>query len=260
MSEQPIPIYTHYDFYVPAFELKVRGQDLERNIIRDVLSVTYTDSLDKLDSCQITINNWDAESRDFKYSDPGPSGGIFDPGTEVELYMGYIDSSAGAEDSSGLTLMLRGTIVALSPNFPAGGQPTLQVRALNQLYKLHFKQDTQVFENKTDTQIAQAIVDKIVQDQSRQRSQGGQSALDLSLDTGNLSPNDETEHDGPWRSEDRHNASPPAVVDSLVTSSGAHLPRPPASSLAAAQANARRTGGARTIVRSTDGPATRRNE
>src|SRR6266542_600548 len=70
MAEQPIPIYNDYDFYVPAFELKVKGQRLNRDVIRDVISVSYSDSLDKLDSCTITLNNWDAERRDFKYSDP----------------------------------------------------------------------------------------------------------------------------------------------------------------------------------------------
>ncbi|MGD2205798.1 MAG: hypothetical protein PVH17_03370 [Anaerolineae bacterium] len=172
MAENPIPIHTHYDFYVPAFEVKLKGKNLERAVIRDVLSVSYTDSLDKLDSCQLTLNNWDAEKRDFKYIDAK----LFDPGSEIELFMGYYDRG-------GLTLMLRGTIVSLAPDFPAGGQPTLQVRALNQLYKLHFKQETQVFTDKTDSDIAQDVLDKIMQDQNRQRSSSGLPSLNLELET-----------------------------------------------------------------------------
>jgi Bacteriophage probable baseplate hub protein len=174
MTEQPQAIYTNYDFYVPAFELRVKGQSLDRETIRDVISVSYSDSLDKLDACQITLNNWDAEQRSFKYSDPQTAPVNFDPGASIELFMGYYDRG-------GLTLMLRGQIVSIEPDFPAGGQPTLQLRALNQLYKLHFKQETQVFENKTDSQIAQAVIDKIAQDQSRRRSAGGQAALNLEL-------------------------------------------------------------------------------
>jgi phage protein D len=154
MSENPIHIYTDYDFYVPAFEVRIKGRSLDRDVLRDVVSVSYTDSLGRMDSCELTLNNWDADKRDFKYIDSD----LFDPGGQIELYMGYYDKG-------GLTLMLRGTIVSLSPNFPAGGQPTLQVRALNQLYRLHFKQDTQVYENKTDTEIAQAILGKISQEQ-----------------------------------------------------------------------------------------------
>jgi uncharacterized protein len=176
MPENPISISSKYDFYVPAFEVKVKGQSLAREVIRDVLSVSYTDSLDKLDSCQITLNNWDAEKRDFKYSDPQTTPVNFDPGAIIELYMGYYDRG-------GLTLMLRGQVVSLEPDFPAGGQPTLQIRALNQLYKLHFSTETQVYENMTDTQIAQAVVDKIVQDQNQQHSSAGTPPMNLSLET-----------------------------------------------------------------------------
>jgi hypothetical protein len=89
----------------------------------------------------------------------------------------------GYHDRGGLTLMLRGQLVSLEPDFPAGGQPTLQVRALNQLYKLHFRTETQVFEEKTDSEIAQAILDKIMQDQNAQRSSGGRPPLNLELVT-----------------------------------------------------------------------------
>ncbi|MCH8988037.1 MAG: phage late control D family protein [Chloroflexi bacterium] len=177
MADQPVAIYTKYDFYVPAFEVKIGGQTLGDDVVRDVLSVTYTDSLDAMDSFEMTINNWDAEARDFKYVDCD----IFDPGKDVELYMGYLDRG-------GMTLMLRGQIVSLSPDFPAGGQPTLQVRALNELYKLHFKQKTMAFEKKKDSEIAQAVLDSIMQDQS------GRSSLKLELVTSSANSSIEQPH------------------------------------------------------------------
>jgi phage protein D len=160
-SEQPTAVYTHYDFYVPAFELKIKGQSLDREVIRDVLSVTYTDSLDRLDSCQITLNNWDAERREFKYLDQEnyKSPVTFDPGAEIELSMGYYDRG-------GLTLMLRGVITSQAPDFPAGGQPTIQVSALSNLYRLHFRQEVAIYEDKTDSAIAQDVVDKIKEQHS----------------------------------------------------------------------------------------------
>ena len=30
MAENPVPIYTDYDFYVPAFELKIKGSPSDR--------------------------------------------------------------------------------------------------------------------------------------------------------------------------------------------------------------------------------------
>ncbi len=175
MTEQPTPIHARHDFYVPAFELKVGGRSLERDVIRDVLSVSYTDSLDKLDAAEITLNNWDADRRALKYSDPRTTPVNLDPGAEIELYMGY-------HDRGGLTLMLRGQIVSLAPDFPAAGQPTIQVRALNQLYKLHYKQEVQVYTDKTDSQIAQAVLDRIAQEASAPRG-GGRPALNLELVT-----------------------------------------------------------------------------
>ena len=94
MAEKPIPIYSDYDFFVPAFELKSKGQSLARDVIHDVISVSYTDNLDKLDSCEITLNNWDADKRTFKYSDPETSRVNFDPGAEIELYMGITIEAA----------------------------------------------------------------------------------------------------------------------------------------------------------------------
>ncbi len=153
MLEQPVAITSQYDFFVPAFEVRLKGRSLDREVLRDVINVSYRDGLGSIDACELTLNNWDAERRDFKYLEND----LFDPGAQLELSLGYLDKG-------GLTLMLRGTVVSLAPDFPAAGQPTLLVRALNSLYRLHFKQETRVFEGKTDTQIARALVDALAQE------------------------------------------------------------------------------------------------
>lgn len=101
------PIYIGQDFYVPGFEMRLRGANVPRDVIRDVMQVSFKDSLTDVDSFDITINNWDAGSRTFKYSDDY----LFDPGSEIELWMGYHDSS--------LSLMITGEIVELRPSFPS---------------------------------------------------------------------------------------------------------------------------------------------
>jgi uncharacterized protein len=172
-----VPIWTNYDFFVPAFEVRVKGRGLPGDAVGDVLSVSYSDSLDKLDSCQITLTNWDEERRDFKYTgDPARAPVDFRLGTDVELWMGY-------RDRGGLTLMLRGEVVSVAPDFPAGGQPTVQVRILNKLYKLHFKQETRAFQDRTDSQIADQIVQKLAQDLSARASAAGSPPLNLTLQT-----------------------------------------------------------------------------
>src|SRR5690348_14237709 len=92
-----IPIFKGQDFYVPTFEVKLRGQPLKKSVVRDITQVSYRDSLQDVDSFEITINNWDAQKRDFKYIDTD----LFDPGKELELWMGYF----GKEK---LRLMIKG--------------------------------------------------------------------------------------------------------------------------------------------------------
>lgn len=156
------PIYKDQNFYAPRFEIKLRGQNLSRAVIRDVLDVSYTDHLEKLDSFEFTLNDWDPVQRIPKYSSPydesdnlrtledGTPVPNFDPGAKIELRMGYY----GPEEPP---LIMTGQVVSLSPSFPAGGNPTLRVRALNLLYTLQKKQEVAPFENKKDSEIAEAI-------------------------------------------------------------------------------------------------------
>ena len=54
-------IYVGQDFYVPAFRVRVRGQELLKAEY-DVLNVTYTDSDKEMDSFDLTVNNWDPDA------------------------------------------------------------------------------------------------------------------------------------------------------------------------------------------------------
>lgn len=130
-------------FYVPAFEIRIHGRKLPRDVVRDVMQVTYKDNVNEIDNFELTINNWDAEARDFKYvaiegrvhggDARAQNIGIFDPGAEAEIWMGYADS---------LRMMMSGQITTLEPNFPSAGPPTLAVRGLNVLHQLRRKQFT----------------------------------------------------------------------------------------------------------------------
>lgn len=154
-------IYTERTFYAPAFELELQGQNLSQAIVRDVKEVTYNDSLEELDSFDFVLHDWDEALRRPRYSSPYDENGnllqlpdgsdipTFDPGAAVTLRMGY----QGAD----LITMLQGTIVTASPSFPSSGLPTLQLRAVNPLYRLQKRQETMSFENKTDSEMAQEI-------------------------------------------------------------------------------------------------------
>jgi phage protein D len=111
-----------------------------------------------LDSFEITVNNWDADKKQFKYVGAetqeslkkNPLHNLFNPcGHEVDVLMGY-----GANP---LTLMLRGNFMTMEPNFPSSGASTLAVRGLNVLHKLRTSRRTYAWENEKPSDIAKSF-------------------------------------------------------------------------------------------------------
>lgn len=137
------------DFYVPTFAVKLRGRELEDDVVSDILQVSYRDNIKEIDSFEITINNWDADKRDFKYIDQD----LFDPGKELELWMGYRGQD--------LKLMIKGQITSLRPSFPSAGQPTLAISGLNVIHKFRTQEETFSYINKTDSQIAEIVGERL---------------------------------------------------------------------------------------------------
>jgi hypothetical protein len=52
--------YLGQDFYVPAFSLYIKNKKFQ--LVQDVQSVTYSDSLTEIDSFDMTVSNWDPKS------------------------------------------------------------------------------------------------------------------------------------------------------------------------------------------------------
>jgi hypothetical protein len=164
MAQQPI--YQNQDFYAPRFEIKLRGQNLNHAVIRDVREVQYTDNIERFDFFEFVLNDWDPVRRVPKYSSPYDESGqpqqledgstvpMFEPGALVELRVGYY----GPEDP---TLMMTGQIVSITPNFPASGDPSMRVRAVNLLYTLQRGQVNQVFLEMTNSEIAETIASEL---------------------------------------------------------------------------------------------------
>lgn len=144
------------EFYVPRFEITAGGTAIPTSVLRDVIQVSYNDSTTEIDSFDITVNNWDADARTFKYvgaetttRSANPLHALFEPGArDFELKLGY-----GSE----LFGFATGSPSSLEPAFPAGGAPTLTVRALNVLFKLRAKQHRDHWINKKISQIAEDI-------------------------------------------------------------------------------------------------------
>jgi len=160
-------------FYVPEFQVKIQGVGLPDNVLRDVTQLTYRDNIKEIDGFELTVNNWDPDTRTFKYVGSETAESLqgdttesrryrlFEPcNTEVEVWMGYMGDPR---------LMLRGPFTTMEPNFPSSGAPTLTVRGLNILHQLRRKQYTYAWTEKTDSQIAENIVELTDPDTRKKR-------------------------------------------------------------------------------------------
>ena len=154
---QAVKIYEQGEsFYVPQFKLTIGGQNLSEQVIRDVLEIKYRDDVEKIDSFEIRLNNWDAAIRKPKYEPPSDPdepplfdlGGFDDPVKKVEVWMGY---------RGNLRRMIVGEITTIEPDFPASGGLTLSIRGLNVLHRFRTEQHTFAWEKKTDSQIAEDL-------------------------------------------------------------------------------------------------------
>lgn len=146
MSSQAQPIYLDQDFYAPTFEVYQGGKRLPQTVLRDISEVSFHDDVEQIDTFELTLNNWDSDARDYKYSDDDR----FDPGRDIVLWMGYLGKG-------GLRRMISGKITTLQPTFPAAGRPTLKVGGVNLLHDLRTKQESKRYVDRTDSQIAREI-------------------------------------------------------------------------------------------------------
>jgi phage protein D len=158
--------YDKRAFFAPAFRIKLNGQDTGREVIADVLELSFVDDLENIDSFEFVLHDWDAAERRPRYSSPwdeegnilkiskdGPPVPVFEPGAAVSLFMGYTEEGE-------LPLIMQGEVVSLTPSFPASGAPTCRVRALDAFQR--GLQKIQVEGNYSGT--GKAIVDKLCQE------------------------------------------------------------------------------------------------
>jgi phage protein D len=146
MSATALPIFDDAQpLYMPDFRLTLNDA-LANEARHDVLSVTYRDSINEVDSFELTVNNWDSERGKPKYDPPSARAyqTVFTPGTTVKLEMGYKDA---------LRVMTNGVITAIESSW-SDGPATLTLRGLNHLHKLRRIEHSKRWTNKTDSQIA----------------------------------------------------------------------------------------------------------
>ncbi len=155
-------------FYVPQFKVRIEGSGLKDDVVRDIVQVTYRDSITEIDGFELTVNNWDPVAAAFKYvgaetakslREDTPQSRLqrlFEPSRKrVEVWMGYLDD---------LRLMVTGHFTAMEPSFPSSGGPTLTVRGLNVLHELRCKRYTNTWPHGKRSQVQDSEIAKEIDD------------------------------------------------------------------------------------------------
>ena len=114
-------LYDH--FYAPAFQIKIAGQDIVKDLGAAVTTVTAKTSVQmEAGSFSFNVSNaYDWIKRDFQWMD------TFAVGKEVLIRMGYVDK---------LKTVFTGVITSLSFDYPAEGNPTFVVSGMDDSYML----------------------------------------------------------------------------------------------------------------------------
>lgn len=145
------PGLPEHEYYAPNFKVLVERQELDPTTHGDILDLKVTMDIANLTSFDLTVNNWDDRSFDFKYSDTT----IFDIGNRVDIQMGYADD---------LKFMVSGVISTMTPRFPESGPSTLGVTGVDSLIKLRDRQpvegDQRIFVDMPDWRIAQIVASR----------------------------------------------------------------------------------------------------
>ncbi|MGB8953987.1 MAG: hypothetical protein WCC10_01315 [Tumebacillaceae bacterium] len=110
-------------FFAPAFQIKIGGKDIVKDLGAAVSSVTATTTV-QMEAGHFSFsvgNAYDWVKRDFQWLD------TIAVGKEVEILMGYVDK---------LKTVFTGVITSMSFDYPAEGNPTFSVQGMDYSYML----------------------------------------------------------------------------------------------------------------------------
>ncbi|NUT50360.1 MAG: phage late control D family protein [Saccharothrix sp.] len=138
------------EYFVPSLGLSGERGPLSDAVLSDVVDVTFTDGIDRIDSFTVTLVNWDDMTRTPKHSDAK----TFLPGKKLALSLGY-------RGGGSLTRMLSGDITVARTHFPADAVPTLTVTVVDVLHRLRDVRRTVVYEKMTDDAIAKKVAKRL---------------------------------------------------------------------------------------------------
>jgi phage protein D len=127
------------NFYTPHYQVIINGKDIAKEHLIEIVSVTFEDMLEGADRFSISVSD-----REAKWLDNG----LFEPGKEVEIKMGYVDR---------LSTMIVGEIISLRPSFPTDGTPQLEISGYDLSHQFTRVRKGRSFKDKKDSEVVKAI-------------------------------------------------------------------------------------------------------
>ena len=146
---------TYEEFYVPAFAVKVNGEDLVRKLFLTVTSAEVDLNEKTVGRFSFTVANaFNWESRAFITAQEESQINLielFEFGSEVEILLGY-------GDPTNLPSMINGIITEIGTSFSEGGNPELNISGYDKLHLLTIGKEAKNWEDKSDSEVVEEIV------------------------------------------------------------------------------------------------------
>jgi len=134
-------------FYVPAFAVRVSGQDLVRELGIGVTQVEVDLTLGAAGRFSFNVvHTYDMERRAFLYGTGRPVLELLKFGAQVEIGIGYGDATR-------LPIMLRGVVTEINTGFSEGGAPELSVAGYDHLFPMTLGKRSQSWTDVTDSDV-----------------------------------------------------------------------------------------------------------
>lgn len=128
---------------IPSFEILLNGEVLSQEY--QVLSISVLNEVNKIPKAYIAISDGDVAQNDFPLS----SSDKVIPGNEIEIKAGYHSENE---------TIFKGTIITQRVKVKSTNASVTQIEARSNLYKMTFNKKYRIFEDSTDSDVAEEIM------------------------------------------------------------------------------------------------------
>jgi uncharacterized protein len=165
----------YYNFYAPAFQVFLSGDDIVRDLFVPVSQVEVDLKLGMASHFSFTLSDcYSHKAHKFLTGDEEDLLEMLTFGAKIEIYMGYRDT--GYRDNPSMPLMVSGLITEISTNFAEGGSPEISVSGMDNGFLLTIGKNSKNWKQRKDSAVASEIaafhnLDTVIEQTKEERPQ-----------------------------------------------------------------------------------------